>query len=374
MAEKKERKQRFPFYVVKRMGLPTWRYWLIRVGGILLAFLISGITCAILKPGSFGMFYSELFRGCFDFTDISTIIDLLVKFAVLLTIAIALTPAFKMKFWNIGAEGQILMGCLVSAGIAKFSPSDMPNIVILLLCAISAIFMGIIWSAIPAVFKALFNTNETLFTLMLNYIAALLSALAISVWIKSGSQSFGVLSQGVFPEILDNSGTLVIVFCLVIFAAMYVYIKKSKHGYEISVVGESVDTARYVGINVKKVIIRTMITTGAICGFLGFMIVCGVHQSFNDSIVGGKGFTGVLVAWLGHFEPLEIALFSFISAVLDQGTTTAASAFNISSTQFSAICTGIFFFIIIACEFFSRYQIKIHHKVREEVATNGVSN
>ena len=104
------------------------------------------------------------------------------------------------------------------------------------------------------------------------------------------------------------------------------------------------------------------------------MIVCGIHQSFNDSIVGGKGFTGVLVAWLGHFEPLEIALFSFIAAVMDQGTTTAASAFNISSTQFSAICTGIFFFIIIACEFFSRYQIKIHHKERGEVNDNGLND
>ena len=374
LAKKEKQKVRFPFYVVKRMGLAKWKYWLIRAGGILLAFLVAGITCAILKPGSFGTFYSEMFRGCFDFSDISSVIDLLIKFSILLTIAIALTPAFKMKFWNIGAEGQILMGCLVSAGIAKFAPRDMPNSVILILCALAAMAMGVIWSVIPAIFKALFNTNETLFTLMLNYIAALLSALAISVWIKSGSQSFGVLSQGIFPEILDNSGTLVIVICLVIFAGMYVYIKKSKHGYEISVVGESVDTARYIGINVKKVIIRTMIQSGAICGLLGFMIVCGVHQSFNESIVGGKGFTGVLVAWLGHFEPLEMALFSFLSAVFDQGTTTAASAFNISSTQFSAICTGIFFFIIIACEFFSRYQIKFHHKETKEVKDDGLDN
>ena len=370
LAKKEKQKVRFPFYVVKRMGLAKWKYWLIRAGGILLAFLVAGITCAMLKPGSFGTFYSEMFRGCFDFSDISSVIDLLIKFSILLTIAIALTPAFKMKFWNIGAEGQILMGCLVSAGIAKFAPRDMPNALILILCALAAMAMGVIWSVIPAIFKALFNTNETLFTLMLNYIAALLSALAISIWIKSGSQSFGVLSQGIFPEILDNSGTLVIVICLVIFAGMYIYIKKSKHGYEITVVGESVDTARYIGINVKKVIIRTMIQSGAICGLLGFMIVCGVHQSFNDSIVGGKGFTGVLVAWLGHFDPFEIMLFSFLSAVFEQGTTTAASAINMSSKQFSSICTGMFFFIIIACEFFSNYEIRIHHKEKKEAQTN----
>ena len=110
LVKKEKQKVRFPFYVIKRMGLAKWKYWLIRAGGILLAFLVAGITCAILKPGSFGTFYSEMFRGCFDFTDISSVIDLLIKFSILLTIAIALTPAFKMKFWNIGAEGQILMG------------------------------------------------------------------------------------------------------------------------------------------------------------------------------------------------------------------------------------------------------------------------
>ena len=338
---------RFPLYVVKRLGLAKWKYWLIRVGGILIAFLAAGITCTILKPGTFGLFYSEMFRGCFDFTDISSFIDLLVTFSIILLISITLTPAFKMKFWNIGAEGQILVGALAAAGIAKFAPSDMPNIVILLLCLLAAVTAGAIWSVIPAIFKAFFNTNETLFTLMFNYIATILSALAISVWIKSGSQSFGVLSQGVFPEILDSTGTLVIIFAAIIFLWMFFYIKKGKHGYEISVVGESYDTARYAGINVKKVIIRTMLVTGALCGAIGFMLVCGVNQSFNSTIVGGKGFTGVLIAWLGHFEPLEIVIFSFLSAVMEQGTTTAASAINMSSAQFSQICTGIFFFIII---------------------------
>jgi hypothetical protein len=141
---------------------------------------------------------------------------------------------------------------------------------------------------------------------------------------------------------------------------------------------EDVSYQNYVlkkcGINVKKVIIRTMGLSGVICGLLGFMLVCGVHQSFNATLLGGKGFTGVLIAWLGHFEPLEIALFSFLAAIFEQGTSNAASAINMSSAQFSAICTGIFFFIIIACEFFSRYQIKIHHKEKGEVAVNGISN
>ena len=372
MAEVKTNKKvhKFPLYVVKRMGLAKWKYWLIRIAGVLVAFLVAGITCAILKPGSFGIFYKELFRGCFDFTDITTLIDLLVTFSILMLVVIALIPAFKMKFWNIGAEGQILIGCLASAGIAKFMPRGTPNTVILIICAIASIVAGVIWSVIPAIFKAFLNTNETLFTLMMNYIATIACSLAISVWIKNGSQSFGVLQRGIFPDIFDNSGTLVVVIAAIIFVGMYFYIKKGKHGYEVSVVGDSVETAKYIGINVKKVIIRTMITTGALCGVIGFMIVCGVHQSFNETIVGGKGFTGVLIAWLGHFEPFEIMLFSFLSAVFEQGTTTAASAINMSSKQFSAICTGMFFFIIIACEFFSNYEIRIHHKEKKEVQTN----
>ena len=375
MEESKKRTFRFPFYVVKRMGLASWKYWLIRAGGILLAFLIAGITCAILKPGSFGTFYAEMFRGCFDFSDIETLIDLLIKTCVLLLICIALIPAFKMKFWNIGAEGQILIGCLAAAGIAKFANPDLPNAVILMLAMLGAMAASVVWSVIPAIFKAYFNTNETLFTLMLNYIATIACGLAISVWIKSGSQTFGVLSQGTFPDVLDNSGTLVIPITILVFTGMYFYITKSKHGYELSVVGESRNTARYLGINIKNVIIRTMIQSGCICGLLGFMIVCGINRSFSETIVGGKGFTGVLISWLSHFDPLEAILFSFLSAVFEQGTQTAATAVNISSTQFSAICTGIFFFIIIACEFFSRYQIKMHHKEKvEEVNANGVSS
>lgn len=370
MANNTTHKRSFPLYVTKKMDVDKKKYWLIRIGGILFAFFIAGVTCSILKPGSFVTFYQEMMRGCFDFGDITTIIDLLVRFSILLLIAIILTPAFKMRFWNIGAEGQILIGCMAAAGMAKFAPKDMPNIVILLLCLLVSMVASALWATIPALFKAFFNTNETLFTLMLNYVASLAAAMAISIWIKSGSQSFGILRQGVFPKIWGSSGTLVIFFALIIFVGMFFYIKFGKHGYEVTVIGESIDTARYVGINVKKVTIRTMAMSGLLFGIVGFFIVCGVHRSFSPTIVGGNGFTGILIAWLGHFDPLEILLFSFLSAVMTQGTSTAASAIEISSEQFSAICTGAFFFIIIACEFFSCYQIRIRRGESKEVANS----
>ena len=384
---KEKKRFRFPLYVAKKIGLPQWRYWLIRLVGVVLAFLLAGIICNILKPGTFGLFYAQLIEGCFDFSDISSVIDFLVLFSLLMLISLALVPAFKMKFWNIGAEGQILIACLVSGGIAKFAHKSLSNTTILIICAVCSILAGIVWSDIPAIFKALFNTNETLFTLMMNYIATVLGLWAMDVWIKSQSGSFGTLKQGIFTEIFDNSGTLVVLFALVIFVLIFFYMKKSIHGYELSVVGESVNTARYVGINVKKVIIRTMIFTGAIMGFIGFLIVCSINQTFNPHIVGGKGFTGVLIAWLGHFDPAEIAIFSFLSAFMEAGTNHASGnpAINMSSYQFTNICTGVFFFVIIACEFFSNYQIKRHHdkqfdlyfdqyKDQKKVSINSESN
>ena len=365
---------RMPFYVTKRMNFSKKKYWAIRIGGIVLAFLMAAIVCTILAPGSFGTFFSEFFRGTFAVgvanpNSVSRIIvNLFVTFSLLLMISIVLTPAFKMRFWNIGAEGQILMGALAAAGVAKFCPEGMPNVAILILAMVTAMAASTVWATIPALCKAFFNTNETLFTLMMNYIATLAAAMAISIWIKNGSQSFGMLSQGTFPKILGSSGFLVIIFAIVIFIGMFFYINFGKSGYEVTVLGDSPDTARYIGMNIKAITIRTMAISGMLFGVIGFLIVCGVNRSFSSTIVAGKGFTGVLIAWLGHFDPLEIALFSFLSALMERGTTQAATSANISATQFSAICTGVFFFIIIACEFFSRYQIKIHHKEKEKEA------
>ena len=356
-----KRRLKFPFYVTKKLGVASWKIWVIRAVGIILAFILAGVVCNILKPGSFGLFYKRLYESCFDFSDFSSFVDLLIVFSLFLLISLALIPAFKMRFWNIGAEGQVLVGCLVSAGIAKFAPSEMPNAIVLLLCAVCSIAAGIIWSVLPAIFKALFNTNETLFTLMMNYIATYLCGMFLFMWDKSGQSKYGDMNNGMFSEILGNTGTIVIIFAVIIFVLMFFYIKKSIHGYELSVVGESVNTARYVGINVKKVIIRTMIFAGALMGLIGFLIICAVEQDFNDSIVAGRGFNAILIAWLGHFEPGEVAIFSFLAAVMEQGTSNVTDSAKFSSARFSAICTGIFFFVIIACEFFSNYQINRHH-------------
>ena len=354
-----ENKRHFslPFHVVKRLDVSRKQYWALKIGGILIALLLSGLLLTIIKPGTFLVFYQQMFLGVFDPSDLSMLFSFLEEVGLLLLITFALAPVFKMRFWNIGGEGQILISCLVTAGIAKFmGEAGISDGVIILVTLISGIAAGIIWALIPALFKAFFSTNETLFTLMMNYVAIGLISLFINLWVPNGSQNFGYLNYGVLPEI-GVKYLLNIIIAVIVITLMIVYLKKTKHGYELSVVGESVNTARYVGINVKKVIIRTMILSGAICGLVGFLLVAGHHHTLSTNLADGRGFTGVLIAWLGGFKPSQMILYGVLVAVFKCGSANAASYVAIDKVNFSAIVTGMFFLVIIASEFFVNYRI-----------------
>ena len=369
---KQEPKKRFklPFHIVKRADMSRRQYWIIKVASFLTAFLLAGVLCNILSPGSFFDFFIRMFYGVFNFSakdplKDTTTLEFLETAGLLILVAFALAPSFKMKFWNIGAEGQISIACLVTAGITKFYADGKNDALIILVCLIAAIAAGIIWAVIPAVFKAFFNTNETLFTLMMNYVATTLISVCISLWITNGSQSFPYLEFGGLPNLFGFKYLFSIIIVIVVVALMTVYLKKTKHGYELSVVGASVNTARYVGINVKKVIIRTLVLSGAISGLVGFLLVAGHHHTLSATLADGRGFTGVLIAWLGQFEPSSMILYGFLVAFFQRGSTKAASYAGISKTDFSAIVTGMFFLIVIATEFFVNYRVIFDKKKKE---------
>ena len=355
---KTENKKHFkmPFHVVKRLDMSKKNYWIIKVIGFAVALLFAGILCTILAPGTFITFYTSMSKGIFNPRDPEILLETIETAGLLLLIAFALAPVFKMRFWNIGAEGQISVGCLVTAGITRFMANGSNDALVIIVCLIAAVAAGIIWAVIPAIFKALFNTNETLFTLMMNYIAIALISLFISIWVTSGSQSFPLLTEGNLPK-LGYKYIFNIIFVVIVSIIMVIYLKKTKHGYELSVVGASVNTAKYVGINVRKVIIRTMILSGAICGLVGFLLVSGHHHTLSPNLAGGRGFTGVLIAWLGQFEPLNMLIYAVLVAIFQRGSTKAASYVGINKSDFSAIVTGMFFLIVIATEFFVNYRI-----------------
>lgn len=349
-------------HVIKKDNIPVWQAWLIRIIAVGIALIVCGIVSAILSKGTFGEFFTNIFSGVFGSE--RRIWNMLQSTAILLLIALAITPAFKMRFWNIGAEGQVLIGGLACVFCIQYFGDKMSESGLLIVMAIASMTAGAIWAVIPAIFKAKWNTNETLFTLMMNYIAMQVVACCIFTWVKSGSGVLGVLQQGHFPAVGGYAYLLNIIIVAVVTVLVYIYLKYSKQGYELTIVGESKNTARYAGISVKKVIVRTMAISGLLCGLAGLLIVGGTDHTISTNSVGGRGFTAILVSWLAKFNPLFMVFTAFIVVFLSQGAAQVATLYRMGQS-FSAIITGIFFFFIIGCEFFINYKIKFRSFKKE---------
>ena len=219
---------------------------------------------------------------------------------------------------------------------------------------------------IPALFKAKWNTNETLFTLMMNYVAIQVILYAIKIWAPSGSGTLSPSPYANLPQIGGDNFWLSIIVAIVMTAFMFIYLKFTKHGYEIEVVGESENTARYIGINVKKVIIRTLILSGLICGVVGFLLVAGINHTVSSTTAGGRGFTAILVSWLAKFNPLYMILTSLLVVFLAKGTDEVMTMSGVTNSFFSQVVTGIVFLMIIGCEFFINYKIVFRHRAKAE--------
>ena len=275
-----------------------------------------------------------------------------------------------MRFWNIGAEGQVLIGGLATAACMILLGDKVPNALLIIIMIAASMIAGAIWAVIPAVFKARFDTNETLFTLMMNYVGIQLVSYFVTVWeVPKGSGKIGIINQsthaGWLPTIGEYDYLLNIIVVALLTVFMYVYLKYSKHGYELSVVGESENTARYIGINVKKVIIRTMLLSGAICGIAGLLLVGGTNHTITTTTADNRGFTAIMVSWLAKFNPLYMIFTSFLIVFLQKGANEISTVFRLNQS-FSDIITGIILFFIIGSEFFINYQLKFHHSHKEE--------
>ena len=352
-------------HITKRSSLSWKQAILIRVIAVLCALIVTAIVIMVLAKENPIQIYSSMISGAFGTP--RRIWNLMNGTCVLLGIALAVTPAFRMKFWNCGAEGQTLIGGLTAAACMLYFGSSLSLPVLFLVMIIASVLAGAIWGVIPAIFKALFGTNETLFTLMMNYIAIQLINFCLKIWAKDGSGTLPTMPQYRFPKVLGQEYLLTIIVFLIICAIMYVYLRYSKHGYEISVVGESENTAKYIGINVKKVIIRTMIVSGALCGLVGLLLVANGSCTISNDIVGGQGFTAIMVSWLAKFNPVFMILTSFLLIFLQCGTNQISTDFRLD-TSICDIITAIILFFIIGCEFFANYKIHFRKKVKEENA------
>ena len=356
------------FHIAKRDAMPWYQATLIRGCAILLALVVCALVTMLMTGENPFSIYATIFKGAFG-TARKTWVTFQ-NLAVLLGISLAVTPAFKMRFWNIGAEGQVLIGCLATATCMICLGDKIPNALLILISLLAALVAGGIWGLLPAFFKAKWNTNETLFTLMMNYIATQLSAFFIIVWeVPKGAGKIGIINQnseaGWLPVIGGQKYLLIILVVAILTVLMYIYLNYSKHGYEIAVVGESQRTASYAGIKVERVIIRTMLLSGAVCGLMGFLLTAGTDHTLTTTIVGGRGFTAVMVSWMAKFNPIVMIFTSLLLVVLGRGASEISSTFSLNQS-FSDILTGIILFFIIGSEFFITYQVSLRKNGKKE--------
>ena len=360
------------FHIVRRTDIPFWKAWLIRIAAVIASLAVCALVIVLLTGYDPIQIYKTMIDG--NFGRERRVWSLFQDVAILLCISIAVTPAYKMRFWNIGAEGQVLMGGLGAAACMILFGKDMSPELLLPVVIIVSILCGAIWGVIPAIFKAFWNTNETLFTLMMNYIA--IQIVAYFCKIKSqnkGNNVIGTINRQThagwlrLPKEIDQYGymlNIIIVAGLTIL--MFLYLRYSKQGYEISVVGESENTARYVGINVKKIIIRTMVISGALCGVAGMLLVSGTDHTITVNTVNGRGYTAIMVSWLAKFNPFIMVLTAFLISFMNIGASEIASTLDLNEA-FSDILVGIIIFFIIGCEFFINYSIKFRSRSKKEV-------
>ena len=346
------------FRISKKDNTSKLKAILIILIAIVIALLVSALFIFFITKLDPISVYTSMFKGAFGSNKRTwiTIRDT----CLLLLISVALSPVFKMRFWNCGAEGQVLIGGLTTAAIMIYFGNKTPTFILLIVMALVSGLAGGLWAYLPAHFKAKYNTNETLFTLMMNYVAIQIIEFFVDFWDKKQSHSVGIINMngqgGWFPRILGQQYFLNIVIVLIVTIFVYIYMNYTKYGYEVAVVGESEATAKYAGINVPKVIKKNVFLSGVIAGIAGFVEVSGISHTISNQTAGGRGFTAIIVCWLGKFNPFIMALISLLITFLNKGANQISSDFGLNEYA-SNIISGIILFFILGSEFFINYEI-----------------
>lgn len=337
------------------------------VGGILLVAI--GVNPLVLYKDMFtiGMLGSRLAYKSIE--------GLITVFVPLLITSLALSLSFKMRFWNIGGEGQFIIGALAAATVALKFGNTMPSYLLLLFMFLAAMLAAGVFGGFVALLNVRFKTNETLMTLMLNYIALYLLRFfgeTQAPWNfylsdESVRPVFQKFSEAAFmPTISIGKFSLNIslLFAVAICIGVYFYLKKTKHGYEISVVGDSANTARYAGMNVKKIIVRTMFLSAALIGLAGGFYVSGA-KVLSTSVTNNVGWTGIIVAWLSKLNTFAIFGVSLLISIMQYGVQAASTQFPIIDSNFADLLQGIVLFFVLAADFFIRFKLVFRQSAKK---------
>lgn len=349
------------FQVVKRDAIPWQKAWMIRAIAILISLVVGSVVVVLLTKRNPIEVYATMFDGTFKNTN--SMWRTLHDVAKLLCVSLAVTPAFKMKFWNIGAEGQLYMGAIGATYIALFH-SDLPIYVMLPLMMIVGVICGGLWALIPALLKTTLGTSETLVTLMMNYVAVkIVTYLEIGPWKDPNAFGFPKIAtfteNAVLPKVFGVHIGWIIALVLVV--VIHILLKYSKLGYEISVLGENTQTARYAGMSIPKILIISVLISGGLCGLVGMMQASGIERSLTDELSSGLGFTAIITAYLARLSAPAILVVSFLFAVLLQGGAYLQVALEIPASV-AEVIQGVILFFVLASEFFTNYKIVFRRK------------
>lgn len=355
---------------VKRDEIGKKQSIAIRLAAVILALAVCGIYLVFINLNPVEV-YSAMVKGSFG--SAYYLRETIIKAIPLCITALGVAVAFKMQFWNIGAEGQIMMGAFSASIFALWTP-NLPKPILLLLMAAAGVLGGSLWALLPAIFKSKWGTNETIITLMMNYIAIKwVNYLQYGPWKDPKAMGFARIASfdknALLPKVFKmNIGWIIALLLIVL---IYVFMNYTKKGYEISVLGESENTALYSGVNIKKTIIISILLSGGLCGLVGMIQASGVSGTLADNVSGGYGFTAIIVAWLGSLSAPIIGVISVLFAALIRGGSYIQTTFGIPEAVAQILQSMILFFVL-GSEFFIKFKIekttiKVEAKAGEEI-------
>ena len=340
-------------HIVKREDCPLLKKILLIVGAVALALVLGGLVLLAMGVNPleyyFKMFTMGMVGNKIAYKAAENYLKILVP---LILTALGLSLAFKMRFWNIGGEGQFIVGAIAAAAVAFTAGPVLPTPVVLLMMCLAAMLAAGLLGLFVAALKVKFGTNETLLTLMLNYIA--LYFLTFLGETKA-DWNFFLSAESARPT-FASFGVLV-----------YVYLKRTKQGYEIAVVGDSMGTARYAGMKVSTIVLRTVFLSACLIGLAAAFKV-GTAGILSASITDDVGWTGIIVAWLAKLSTVGIFLVSALIGVLQYGSTAAAATFASVDSSFADMLQGVILFLVLAADFFTRFRVVI---AKKEVERHG---
>lgn len=361
-----KRKSIFPFRIKfeqRISDVPRWYPLVLSLAAVIVALLIGAIVLAV-GGGNPWATYAHIARASFG--SVGVFSDTLVKATPLILVGLACSVAFRMKLWNIGAEGQFFIGAFGASAVVLIPllPETAPNWLFIVAMIIAGMLCGAIFGFIPGILKAKFNVNEVISTLMLNYIAVAWNNFFIfAVWTEGGFQMSKVFPKNAWlPRLTDLGGDypffrgLTTHFGLVIavIAAIVIWfvLNKSKWGYEIRLIGDNPKAATYAGIPIKKHMVLVMLLSGALAGLAGMSEISGVVHRLQGAISPGYGFTGIIVAWLAKLNPIAVIFVSILFGAL------ILAGREIQPSGVPKMIQGVILVCLIASDFLIRYRVK----------------